>query len=145
MMAVQAQDYTSAIGLRGGFYGGLTFKHFLSEKMAFEGLLTAKYRGINFTALAEFHNSISEVDGLKWYYGFGGHIGFYNNNYYYNNYLGSDNYLMIIGVDGILGLEYTFDFIPFNLSLDWKPVFNLIGASYFTPYGGALSVRYCFE
>lgn len=144
IITVQAQDYTSAIGIRGGWYRGLTFKHFLSDRLAFEGLLMTRYRGINLTALLEIHNSINEVEGLKWYYGGGAHVGYYNSYYYYSN--GLDNYNMIMGVDGILGLEYTFTDFPFNISLDWKPTFNLFGGDYyFSGDSGALSIRYTFE
>ncbi len=143
VITVQAQDYTSAIGLRGGWYRGLTFKHFLSDKLAFEGLLMTRFRGINLTALLEIHNSIPEVDGLKWYYGGGAHVGYYN-SYYYSN--GLDKYDMLMGVDGILGLEYTFADYPFNISIDWKPTFNLFGGGYyFSGDSGALSIRYTFE
>mgnify|MGYP001615571992 CR=1 FL=1 len=50
---------------------------------------------------------------------------------------------MILGVDGIIGLEYVFDGVPINLSLDYKPSFN-ITPGFFDPSGGALSIRYYF-
>jgi len=143
-LTLQAQNYTSSIGVRLGFYRGITYKHFLSEKVAFEGIAMSRYRGINLTALLEFHNPISEVEGLNWYYGFGGHVGYYN-SYYYSYYSGLDHYHLIIGVDGILGAEYTFSELPFTISLDWKPTFNLFGGYYFNGDSGALSLRYNFE
>ncbi len=142
---LNAQTYQSAIGLRGGFFTGITYRHFLSDKMAFEGLATSRYRGLQLTALLEWNNPISEVEGLNWYYGLGAHIGTYNYKYYnYNNGWGND-YYVAIGVDGIIGLEYTFSEFPINLSLDWKPMFNLVGDYYFNGDSGALSIRYCFE
>ena len=50
----------------------------------------------------------------------------------------------VIGIDGIIGLEYSFTEIPINVSIDWKPVLNIIGYSGFWGDGGALSVRYMF-
>ncbi len=50
----------------------------------------------------------------------------------------------VIGIDGILGLEYTFDEIPLNLSLDILPSLNLIGSSGWGGINGALSIRYVF-
>jgi hypothetical protein len=50
----------------------------------------------------------------------------------------------VIGVDGILGLEYNFSEVPINISIDWKPAFNLVGYSRFFGDGGALSLRYIF-
>jgi hypothetical protein len=51
---------------------------------------------------------------------------------------------MIIGIDGILGLEYNFVEVPINLSIDWKPSFNIVNNHDFWADGGALSIRYIF-
>jgi hypothetical protein len=142
-LSLQAQSYTSAVGLRLGFYRGITYKHFLSEKVAFEGLVMSRYHGLNLTALVEFNNDLGNTEGLNWYYGFGGHLGYYN-SYYYSYYSGSD-YNMSLGVDGILGIEYTFSELPINISLDWKPTYNLFGGYYFLGDSGALSIRYVLE
>ena len=141
---VQAQDYQTGIGLRGGFSNGLTVKHFLGDQTAVEGILSTRWRGFLITGLLEFHRP-TQVDGLQWYYGFGGHIGVWNNrNNSKNPFFDNDKSGTVIGVDGILGIEYSFSGIPFNLSLDWKPAFNLIGYSGFRGDGGALSIRYIF-
>jgi hypothetical protein len=79
---------------------------------------------------------------LNFYYGIGGHIGFWDGRYYWN-YNNDRNYT-VIGIDGILGLEYNFKEIPFNLSIDWKPAFNLNDSSGFWGDGGAISIRYIF-
>jgi hypothetical protein len=50
----------------------------------------------------------------------------------------------VIGVDGQIGLEYVFEEIPLNLSIDWKPAFNIIGITNFWAGDAALSVRYTF-
>jgi len=34
--------------------------------------------------------------------------------------------------------------VPFNISIDWKPAYNLWGYSGFWADGGALSIRYIF-
>lgn len=132
-----AQDYKTAIGLRGGWGYGLTLKHFLGEKAAVEGLLSSHWSGFDITALYEIHNPAFEVDRLKWYYGAGAHLGSYG-----NNYVGGTG--LIIGIDGILGLEYSFSEFPINISVDWKPAFNIVGYSHFYPDGGAFSIRYMF-
>jgi hypothetical protein len=41
-----AQDYNTGIGLRGGFYNGLTIKHFISTKSAVEGIIAGSMEGI---------------------------------------------------------------------------------------------------
>lgn len=137
-----AQDYTTGIGLRGGFGTGITIKHFLNGKAAVEGIFDSRWHGVSVTGLYEIHNRAFDTDRLNWYYGVGGHLGFWDGKYYrdYNNNL---NYT-IIGVDGILGLEYNFKDIPFNISIDWKPAINLTGSSGFYGDGGAISLRYIF-
>ena len=78
---------------------------------------------------------------MNWYAGFGAHIGFWDGN---NTRWGDDRSYTVIGLDGILGLEYNFTEIPVNFSIDWKPSFNLVGYSGFWGDGGALSIRYIF-
>ena len=56
----------------------------------------------------------------------------------------SYTHLSVIGIDGILGMEYNIQEIPFNISLDWKPAFNLIGYTGFWGDEIALSIRFIF-
>ena len=137
----QAQDYSTGIGLRGGLANGITVKHFVSSNAAFEGILTTRWRGLGITGLYEIHGTAFDTDRLNWYAGFGGHLGFWDGRY--SNW-GDDRSYTVIGIDGILGLEYNFEEVPFNLSIDWKPAFNFYGHSGFWGDGGALSIRYIF-
>ena len=139
-----AQDYRTGIGLRGGFASGLTIKHFMGEKSAFELLFASRWRGLEITALYEIHNRAFNTDRLNWYYGLGGHIGFWNGDYTHRYWGDAGTNYTVIGIDGILGLEYNFSEIPFNISIDWKPAFNIVGYYGFWADGGALSIRYIF-
>jgi hypothetical protein len=141
--ASNAQDYNTGIGLRGGFANGLTIKHFTSEKSAIEGILASRWRGFELTGLYEVHNQAFDAERLKWFIGFGGHIGFWNGDYTRGWGEPGTSYT-VVGLDGILGLEYSFTEVPINLSLDWKPAFNFVGYSGFWADGGALSIRYIF-
>ena len=151
--------YKTGIGLRLGYEAGLTVKHFIGNN-AIEGILSRGwgYGGFRLTGLYEFQKPITSTEGLSWYIGFGAHIGAYNGNYYgYSAYNGGyydkhgnwhpDGYrrsYMVLGVDGILGLEYVFPDAPLSLSLDIKPYVDLIGyGSHFID--GALSVRYAIK
>lgn len=49
-----------------------------------------------------------------------------------------------LGVGGQLGLEYLFSEIPLQISLDWRPMFNLIPATSFGWSGFGLGIRYLF-
>ena len=137
-----AQDYTTGIGIRGGYFNGLTVKHFVSNQAALEGIFTSRWRGFQVTGLYEIHNQAFNTPRLNWYYGFGAHIGFWDGNETNWGNRG-DNYT-VLGIDGILGMEYNFTEIPINIGIDWKPSRNLIGYSGFWGDGGALSVRYIF-
>lgn len=139
-----AQDYRTGIGFRGGFSNGLTVKHFTGEKSALEFILSSRWRGFEITGLYEVHNQAFDTDRLKWYYGFGAHVGFWDGDYT-NDYWGDPgtNYT-VVGIDGIIGLEYSFAEVPINLGIDWKPAFNFIGYSGFWADGGAISIRYIF-
>jgi hypothetical protein len=138
---VKAYDYNTGIGLRAGPYYGLTIKHFIGSKSALEGLLT-RMSGTDITVLYEIHNRAFDVNRLNWYYGLGGHIGFWEGSHLNNGTAG--NHYTIIGLDGIIGLEYNISEAPINISVDWKPAFNIIGYSEFWPLGGAFSIRYIF-
>lgn len=139
-----AQDYRTGVGLRGGFANGLTVKHFTHEKAALEFILASRWRGVEITVLYEIHNQAFNTERLKWYYGIGGHVGFWNGDYT-NKYWGDPGTsYTVAGIDGILGLEYSFSEAPINLGIDWKPAFNFIGYSGFWVDGGALSIRYIF-
>ena len=140
-LAANAQDYKTGIGLRGGSSStdatwGLTIKHFVSSKNAFEGLIYSYGHGFTLTGLYELHNKAFDVDNLNWYIGFGAHVGSYN-----DADIDSDGF--VLGADGILGIEYSFTEAPINIGLDFNPYFNLIGNTGFKP-AFALSIRYIF-
>lgn len=139
---VKAQDYQTSGGLRLGVPYGLTVKHFLSETGAIEGILAGHWSGSSITALYEIHAPVGDVSGLNVYYGGGAHAAFYNNYRWNGRYYGSRS--TFIGIDGILGLEYTLADVPINVSLDWKPTMHLFEYAGLWTGEGAISVRYCF-
>ncbi len=137
-----AQDYKNALGIRGGSPSGLTFKHFLNGSNAIEGILGIHSGGFQLVGLYEIHANAFDVAKLNWYYGGGAHVGAFNGSRRYRGYYPTSGYVMI-GADGIVGLEYTLTEIPINFSLDLKPTINLVSYTGFWIDGG-LSIRYCF-
>lgn len=140
-------DYDQAIGLRGGPANGITYKKALGEGTYLEAMASLRWGGFIVTGLYEITQNLdTQSPRFNWYYGFGGHVGFWSG--YYNNNLWFDedrNEFMVVGADGIIGIEYTFEEAPINISADWKPVINLIGADNFAGFNsGAISVRYVF-
>ncbi len=134
----KAQTYATGIGLRAGVSNGLTVKHFIQSDVALEGILHTRWEGLVITGLYEVHKNIREVRGLRWFYGGGAHIGSWNSR--------SDKYpgTTILGIDGIIGLDYKFADAPINLSLDYKPAFNIINGGGFWGDEVALSIRFTF-
>jgi len=136
-----SQSYDNAVGLRGGLASGITFKHMLGDKAGLEFIADSRWRGFSLTGLYEIHAQAFNVDGLNWYYGLGAHVGSFRGNNR-NIYFTDDR--TIVGIDGIIGIEYNITDIPINISLDYKPAFNIIGYSGFWGDNGALSIRYYF-
>lgn len=138
-----SQNYFQSIGLRGGLGGGLTYKMMLNKNSAGEGIIFLGYGGINFTGLYEIVNYDFGIEELNWFYGGGAHIGFHDGRALYeNDQIGYNENHTLIGLDGIIGIEYTFDEVPLNISIDWKPTFHFIGYTKFWADGAALSIRY---
>lgn len=137
-----AQDYQTGIGLRAGAFSGLTVKHFVNTSHAIEGIVSSRWEGIDIAGLYEFHQPAFNTSGLNWYYGVGAHIGFWDGGHKHFDRDG-DNHT-ILGINGILGLEFNFSQAPINLSLDWMPTFNVTGDDEFWADGVALSIRYIF-
>ncbi|MFP3860916.1 MAG: hypothetical protein ACLFUW_08850, partial [Bacteroidales bacterium] len=141
--SVFGQGYKTSIGVRGAFASGITAKHFIEENVALEGILSGGAWGGNITGLYEIHTPAFDVERLYWYYGGGAHIAQWNEDFYFPS-SDRDGSHIVIGLDGILGLEYYIEEIPFTISADWKPIFNITGYPGFSGYGGAISIRYTF-
>jgi hypothetical protein len=130
----QENSYRNAVGIRLGpsvpaVKSGITFKHFLANNNAIEGILSFG-DGFAICGLYEIHKPIA-AENLQWFIGFGGYAGFANS-------------ISNIGAAGIVGLDYNFSSIPLNLTLDWKPELNLIEKIGFEGSTVGLSIRYRF-
>jgi hypothetical protein len=127
----RGSSYSTAIGLRAGETSGMTFKHFFNDVNAFEGIIGVWPYALGITGLYETHKPAFETEGFKWYYGGGAHARFGTNRIYYVYRNGERYYYRYssgkigLGLDGILGLEYKINPIPFALSLDIKPFMEI--------------------
>ncbi len=130
-----AQDYNSSVGVRLAFGLTATYKKEFKENTYLELYGGFGYHTIFGGGALEIHKEIEDVDHLYWYYGAGAFAGYYSSN------LISDNYFYM-GINGVIGVDYSFEEIPLNVSVDWMPGFRLVGG--FTPtfLGGGLSARY---
>lgn len=144
--ALQAQDYQTAVGLRAGLGSGLSVKHFLNRYNAVEGMVESRWDGINVTGLYEWQQGKLGEYGVSWYYGAGAHFGAWNGGSPQPWFDENDRQVHhVFGVDGIIGMEYTFEDFPLNLSLDWKPAFNLTGHTGLWLDNIAVNVRYAIR
>jgi hypothetical protein len=131
----KGSNYKTAIG--GKFYpGAVTLKHFLDKKYALEVLGYFK-DGNRITFLIEKNKSMGDIPGLKWYYGFGGHVSLYDNSYNQGK--------TFYGVDGILGIDLKIKGAPIDFALDWQPSFEIGGDFGFSGNWGGLSIRYVLQ
>lgn len=135
-----AQDYKNAIGGRFGSANGISFKTGLSKGAMLE--LIGNFRSnkaldyFNLTGLYEIYKPINGAEGLNFYYGGGATIGSVKAKGF-----DGDVYL---SANGVLGLDYKFSSVPFNISLDWVPALQLTPNTGF--YGGdvGLGLRFTF-
>ena len=145
-LAQRVVSYETSAGVRLSSFYGASIKHFFAGSDAVEGILHSSWGALKVTGLYERHMPAFDEPGLMFYYGGGGHIGFTGDRYYGRRYdePGSG---ALIGFDGIIGLEYTIQDreIPLNVSLDWKPVFNLAPFAGFWGAELGLTVRYIFR
>jgi len=142
----QAQSWEKAIGLRLGFPNSITYKQFISEDAAIEGIFGTRnedgVRSINLSAAYQIHKSLIDDNfgELRWYYGGGGTLIFFNFNDNSSQSGGTS-----LGIQGYLGADYTFEGVPINLSLDWTPTFLFTGfGDGFGGDFGGVAIRYIF-
>ena len=134
-------NYGQGIGLRLGGGVGITYKKFLGEKNAFE--LIGAFHGLfngddnNYVGVTGLYQWVFPfpVKQMNWYVGAGADAGIWD---------GGNGGEFGLGLDGIIGLEYTLADAPINFGLDLIPSLGLINRSGFYWGNAALSVRYTF-
>lgn len=144
-----AQNYKTGIGLRGGYVSGLTLKHFVNSNSAVEGIVSPRWGGVLVTGLYERHATAFQVQQLQYYGGIGAHLGFWGHDNHHDHHPWfdddhhhHDDQHVIFGADFILGLEYSFQEIPFSIGIDWKPGLNLVGHQGFWFSDVAFNLRF---
>jgi len=133
-VAANAQGYRTSVGVRLGssapaIKNGITLKHFIGNN-AIEGILSFG-DGTALCGLYEMHKPLAS-DKLQWLIGFGGYVGLSNQT------------TTRLGAAGIIGLDYKFNAVPLNLTLDWKPELNIVSKVGFESSGIGFSARYTF-
>jgi len=130
--AVVASAQPRAIGIRAGYGGELSYQHSLGAANFLEVDAGWWANGINVAAAYDF--SVAPVGPFNFYAGPAADVWMWNADG--ESGLGA-------GVGAQLGLEYIFSF-PLQISLDWRPMFNIIPATGFGWNSIALGLRYAF-
>lgn len=125
-------EYRTAAGIKIWDGVGLSLKTFIQDKAALEFIGFFSSIGTRITGLYEYHGDLNSEGNLKWYIGPGAHVGLYKGNN------------TLIGVDGVIGLDYKFNELPMNIALDWQPSFEFSKGYGFAGGWGGLAVRYTF-
>ena len=142
-----AQDYKTAVGLKfGGYENGPSVKYFMNSTTALEGILGIRNHGAVLTGLYELHQPAFNTASLKFYYGFGAHLGSVGRGVYKR--FGSDDNVykdnhILLGADAVLGLEYKLPDAPIAISFDLDPRLELATGPFFDLAPG-LGIKYTF-
>ena len=137
---VFSQVENTSIGLRGGGVSGFTVKMVDYNLNAFELVLGFQKEGARLLGMIQKFRPIREdrIANLYIISGIGAHAGYisYNediskviNGITYYSY--RKKYSPIIGIDLMIGIEYHFESVPFNISLDYKPYMEFFGEKNF--------------
>lgn len=129
-----SKRYKSAVGLKFLNGGGVSLKTFIKEKEALEFIGFFYYQGTRITGLYQYHGALNTDGNLRWYLGIGGHASLYR-----------ENNIRGFGADGVIGIDFKFPKLPFNIALDWQPSVEFgAGDGYngFKDNWGGLAFRY---
>ncbi len=125
-------QYNFAIGVRTGGTTGITLKKNF-EFSALEGIIGFWNDGYSVTGLYERKANAFDTENLNWYYGWGGHVSVYGENFnskkgpaWFNhpNHDGEGDFGF--GLDGMVGIEYKINSVPFAFSLGIKPYVEVV-------------------
>jgi len=135
--SLHAQDYKLGLGIRFSnasptLSNSVSVKYFFTEKSAVDALISFGGSRFGIGGLYEIHTPLNATPGLNWYYGAGGYVGFQDHDTY-------------LGPTGVIGLDYKFQNIPLNLSLDWKPELDIIPRINFVPDAFGLTARFTIK
>ena len=132
-LAVVASAQPRDIGFRAGYGAELSYQHTLGGNNF--GELDLGWSLGAFSAGLSYDFQVAPLGPLNFYAGPQVALGFYT---------GGGNNVFSLGAGAQLGIEYCFQQIPLQLSLDWKPTFVFIPATGFGWQSIGLGIRYLF-
>lgn len=115
----KAQTYSTAVGAKfytgDGSVGGINIRHSLRVNTALEGSLLFYSGGIGIEGLYEYQAPIEGAEGLQYFVGGGGMLGFGTSN--------KGETAFSLRLTG--GVDYKFADAPISVSLGFDPFFQL--------------------
>ena len=148
---LHAQNYTRNAGIRGGLTGGFTYRQYMNDANAYEGILSFKQGGLQLTLLKQFVQPYftEHSDNIYLVWGYGAHLGTHRTyafEIFSKKYYNFNSITPISGLDAFAGLEYRIREIPLIISADFKPFFDLVGIRFFSMsvWDFAISLKYNF-
>lgn len=133
---LHAQDYSQALGVRFGSTKGITYKNFVGDAQAIEGMLVYHKEGFRAIGLIEQHFFLGRRSNTSLYIGAGAYGGVIA---LLDEFPGKTN---VAGLTAIFGFEYTFPQSDLIFALDVNPAFELIQKSGLSANQAAVSLRY---
>jgi hypothetical protein len=119
--AANAQTYQTAVGAKfytgDGSIGGINIRHSTAVNTALEGSLLFFSGGLGIEGLYEYQGPIAGAEGLQYFVGGGGMLGFGTGKHNDNSTLFA---LRLTG-----GVDYKFADAPLNVSIAFDPFFYL--------------------
>ncbi len=131
-----SQNYKMALGFKGGYpgYGSLNAKKSISNSDYLEASIGGFGRypyNVGFNVQIDYERMQALEEGFSFYYG-GGVL------------LGLTSSIFHLAPKALLGLEYNFEDLPLNISIDTGPYFFIAPNIGFI-WGGGLALRYAIR
>ena len=151
-----AQSFDNAVGVRLGYPFSGSFKHFFDDNNAGEAVVGFSpfnyYSSFSVGGYYQRHEPLDlddDLEPLQWYYGGGAAVHFWN---YDDNDLRlfdasgrrRDFASTSISLSGMIGLQYAFEDVPLEITVDWRPTIfpGRLAFGAFRVGRGGLAVRY---
>lgn len=125
----QQKMYKVALGIKGdrstvgGDMAELSIKTFITSSNALE--FNVGFGKQHLWLETMFLRSQDFKKDFDWYYGGGADFGYWDTNFD-NRYDAATRTGFWAGTSGVLGLEYTFDYIPLNFAIDAGPTLRVL-------------------
>jgi opacity protein-like surface antigen len=136
--AQTGNGYKNAIGIRGAYGAEVSYQRYIAPANRLEGTLGINRYGFSAEVLHQWMFEIpANSPGVwQWYAGAGAGFGAWSNKDFKSGFS--------LGVQGQIGIEYSFAKAPLVMSIDYRPGVYLIPESVVDWTGLALGIRYCF-